>query len=181
MRRALARLRGFRRAERGATAVEFAMTAGPMIFLMLAIFEYALVYLVSSTLDSAMRSASRQIRTGEAQSTSMTASQYKTLVCNNMGWLKGDCPTNLDVDSRVFTSFTATSDPSPTTGGAFDKAKLKWAMGAEGDIVLVSAYYRWQLLTSSLLAGLSSPMYGSGYAAVTARAAFRNEPFGGGA
>lgn len=178
MRRLRARLRGFRRAERGATAVEFAMTAGPMIFLMLAIFEYAFVYLVSVTLDSATREASRQIRTGEAQTAGMTAGQFKTIVCDSMGWLKADCTANLDVDSRVFTSFTATADPSPTTAGAFDKTKLKWGTGAAGEIVLVSTYYRWQLLTSSLLGGLSSPMYGSGYAAVTARTTFRNEPFG---
>lgn len=154
------------------------MTAGPCIFLMLAIFEYAFVYLVSVTLDSATREASRQIRTGEAQSAAMTPGQFKVMVCDAMGWLKNDCSANLDVDSRVFGSFTASTDPSPTTAGAFDKTKLKWSLGGEGQIVLVSTYYRWQLLTSSLLGGLSSPMYGSGYAAVTARATFRNEPFG---
>ena len=154
------------------------MVAGPCIFLMLAIFEYAFVYLVSVTLDSATREASRQIRTGEAQTASMTPAQFKVLVCNAMGWLKGECSTNLDVDSRVFSSFTAATDPSPTTAGAFDKSKLKWGLGGEGQIVLVSTYYRWQLLTSSLLGGLSSPMYGTGYAAVSARTVFRNEPFG---
>lgn len=176
--RSLARLRRFGRDEQAGVALEFALTVGPFIFLMLAIFEYALLYLASSTLDSATREAAREVRTGEAQAAAITPAQFKALICDDMGWLKAECPANLEVDARIFTSFTNATDPSPTTGGAFDPTKLKFALGGQGDIVMVTSFYKWKLLTSSLVSGLSSPMYGSGYRAVTARAVFRNEPFG---
>lgn len=179
-----ARLRGarsgFLRDRSGATAVEFAMLALPFIFLMFAVFEYALAFMVSITLDNSITGAARQIRTGEAQSNSVTADTFKTMVCDNMGWLKSECTSNLDVDVRVFNTFASSDTPSPTTGGSFDKTKLKFDMGGPGDIILVTGFYKWKLLTFALQEGLSSAMYGAGYNAAVATATFRNEPYASG-
>ncbi len=154
------------------------MVVGPFLFLMYAVFEYVLVYLVTVTLDNATISAARQIRTGEAQTAKVTAASFRTMVCDKMGWLAAECPGALSVDARVYTSFAGAGDPDPTKAGAFDASQLKFDMGNADDIVLVTTYYKWQLLTGALDGGLSTSWYGSGYRAVMGRAAFRNEPFG---
>ena len=57
----------FARAERGATAVEFGLVSLPILTMIFGLIEIALVFLVATTLDSATQAASRQIRTGEFQ------------------------------------------------------------------------------------------------------------------
>ena len=177
MRRAplLGRLRTFRRDRRGATAVEFALVALPFLLMMFAAFEYALVYLVTVSLDSATTQTARLIRTGEAQQANMSASVFKGQVCARMGWLTGLCSTSLYVDARTFSTFSSESSPQPVANGAFDPTQLKFDIGGPGSIVLVTCYYQWKLLTPALQAGLSS--MAGGIDVITARAAFRNEPY----
>src|ERR1700757_628082 len=77
--------RRFLRAERGATAVEFALVSLPMLVMVFGLLELALVFLVGLTLDNATQIASRQIRTGEFQTSGGTSkANFKTLVCSNM-------------------------------------------------------------------------------------------------
>lgn len=173
--RVLARLRSFAGDHRGATAVEFAMVAGPFLFLIFAMFEYVLVYLVTVSLESATMETARKIRTGEVQKAQMTAADFKSTVCANMGWLSSQCPSKLYVDARVFGSFASGASPQPVSGGRFDSTKLQFSVGGPGSIVLVTSYYQWTLLTPALAAGLSG-MTG-GVDVITARTAFRNEPY----
>lgn len=173
--RVLTRLRGFKRDRRGAVALEFALVAIPFFVMMLAVFEYALVYLVTVSLDSATTEVARRIRTGEAQKAAMTATDFKNQVCANMGWLTSQCGSNLYVDARTFGNFAGEASPQPVSGGAFNQANLKFDVGGPGAIVLVTTFYQWKLLTPALQSGLSS--MAGGIDVITARAAFRNEPY----
>ena len=176
MRRAvLTRLKAFARDGRGATTSEFALVATPFFLLMFALFEYALIYLVTTTLDNATTEAARQIRTGEAQTAQMTVAQFKTNVCKGMGWMQSSCSSNLYVDARTFSTFAGDTSPQPVSGGKFDPTKLQFSMGGPGAIVLVTTFYQWKLLTPALQAGFSS-MTG-GIDVISARTAFRNEPY----
>ena len=170
-----ARFRRFARDSRGATAVEFAMVAAPFFIMMLALFEYAPVYLVTVSLDSATAQAARKIRTGEAQKAQMTAADFKALVCTNMGWLSSQCSSKLFIDARTFGAFSSGASPQPVSAGNFDPTKLKFDVGGPGSIVLVTSYYQWTLLTPALQAGLSS--MSGGIDVVSSRTAFRNEPY----
>ncbi len=171
----IARLRAFGRDRRGAAVLEFALVATPFFIMILAVFEYALVYLVTVSLDSATSEVARTIRTGEAQKAAMTATDFKTQVCAQMGWLANQCNTSLYVDARTFSTFAGETSPTPLANGTFNPAQLQFNVGGPGDIVLVTSYYQWKLLTPALTAGLSS-MTG-GIDVVTARDAFRNEPY----
>ena len=172
----MARLRAFASDRRGGVALEFAIVATPFFLMILAVFEYALVYLLTISLASATSHVARTIRTGEAQKQAMTATDFKAQVCTQMGWLASQCSTSLYVDARVFTTFAGESSPQPVNAsGTFDPTKLQFNVGGPGDIVLVTSYYQWKLLTPALAAGLSS-MTG-GIDVVTARDAFRNEPY----
>src|SRR4051812_9906535 len=65
--------------ERGATAVEFALVALPFSLLLFMIMELALVFLVSTGIESAAERAARTIRTGEFQGTgAVTRDAFKT-------------------------------------------------------------------------------------------------------
>jgi len=172
VRRRTARLAGrFARAERGATAVEFALVAIPFLMLVFAIIELGLVFLVSLTLESAVIDAGRTIRTGQVQTTGGTADTFKTSVCNRMSWLGSQCSSALSVDVRVFSDYATTNSSNSNTTVP---TSMNWNPGTAGSIVLVRAYYTWPLITPLLNTGLQSS---NGKKIIYAATAFTNEPY----
>ena len=164
------------RDDRGAIAVEFAMVALPFIFMIMAVFELALVFTVSTTLDSATAKAARQIRTGQLQTAGgATATTFVAQICANLGWLESQCADNLSVDVRTFPSFQNVTTTTPVTAGVFQPGSLVFNMGNAGDIVMVRAYYQWTLITPFLNGGLQ-PL-ANGKKVITATTTFRNEPY----
>jgi Flp pilus assembly protein TadG len=162
--------------ERATTIVEFALLATPFFMLIFGIFELGLIFLVSTTLENAITASGRQIRTGEAQAAGTTAAQFKTSICNNMTWLGSACASNLNVDVRTYTNFTGiTTPPSPVVNGAVNPAAMTWSPGGSGDIVVVRAYYSWQVITPLLNPTLIN--LGSNKRLISATIAFRNEPY----
>lgn len=161
----------------GATAVEFALVAGPLILMLFAIMELALVFIVSSTLDSATADVARTIRTGAVQKDGGgSADKIRTDICGKISWLpEATCEANLSVDVRTFSQFTDITAPDPVKKGKFDKSQLLYSPGKQGDVVLVRAFYRWKLLTPALLGGLQRLDDGS--TVMTAATTFRNEPY----
>ena len=171
--RIVRRRRGFLRAEDGATAVEFGMVALPFLFMMFAVLELALVFVVDSVLANAAIETGRLIRTGQASAQNMTAEQFKTALCRRMSIFSGDCPTRASVDVRVIPQFDV-DPPDPMAGGTFDEASLTYANGNPGDLILVRVWYRQPLLTTFMAQGLSR--LNDGTTRLTATTAFRNEP-----
>jgi Flp pilus assembly protein TadG len=175
-RRMSRRLLGFGRDTSGAMAVEFALVVAPLLFMLFAIIELALVFLVSSTLDNATTQTARTIRTGAVQTAGgSTATSIRNTICANLGWLQAQCQTNLSVDVRTFSQFTNPTIPDPVSNGVFNTGSLTYAPGAQGDIVLVRAFYRWKLITPFLNGGLQR--LNNGVTMLTASATFRNEPY----
>lgn len=175
--------RAWAHADGGATAVELAIVAVPFFLLLFGVIELALVFLLATSLENATDLAARQVRTGEMQTAGgATAATFKTLVCNNLGWLQGDCATNLYVDVRTFASFQTVSAPHPiVTSGTppkttFNTGALLFAMGNPGDIVVVHTYYTWPLITPMVQQAVQS--LSSGQMVISSTAAFRNEPYG---
>jgi Flp pilus assembly protein TadG len=173
-RRALLRLRD----ERGGVAVEFAMVALPFIFMLLAIFELGLYFVVATTLENATGNAARMIRTGEMQlAGTANAANFKTQVCNSLAWLGSTCSNNLTVDVRLLTQFTNPNPPNPVQNGSFNNTSMTFVPGAPDDIVLVRTFFKWPLLTNSLRGGLQATGENGGTAVITSTVIFRNEPY----
>lgn len=164
----------WRKDRRGATAVEFALVVGPLIFMIMCCLELALVILVSVTLDNATEMASREIRTGEMTSAS-TSDDFRKLICNNMSWLSGSCLASLQVDVRTYDSFSLVDLSTPIKNGQFSASTFYYQVGGGSKIQLVRAYYEWPLFTPFLKPGLST--LSNGDALITSTAIFRNEPF----
>lgn len=175
--------RRFRRAEGGATAVEFGLVAFPFFLLVWAIIELGMVFFVDVTLDNAVGKAARQIRTGEFQSAGGTAESFKTAICGRMLWLQTGCSSALKVDVRTFQLFKdvkdappPTVDPPPTGDPTFNNANNCFRPGGPTNIVLVRAFYEWTIYTPLLDDSLVN--LGDSKRLLTAATIFRNEPYG---
>jgi Flp pilus assembly protein TadG len=168
--------RAYRSDAKGATAVEFAMVALPLLLLLFSVLELAMIFLISTTLENATYNAARQIRTGNFQASGTpTAVAFKTAVCNDLSWLGSACTSKVEVDVRTYASFTNPSIPDPISNGNFNTGALTFVPGSPGDIVLVRAFYKWTLVTPYLTSGLQK--LNGGVSVITASSLFRNEPY----
>jgi Flp pilus assembly protein TadG len=161
----------FARAERGATAVEFALVSIPFLLLVMAMIELGLVFLVSLSLENAIIDVGRTIRTGEAQGAKLTAAGFKTAVCNKMSWLGDRCAGALSLDVRTYADFTSVG---ASAASATAPNPTAWDPGQAGSIVLVRGYYTWPLVTPLMNTGLQSA---DGKRTIYAATAFMNEPY----
>lgn len=168
-------LRSFVRARQGATAVEFAFIAGPLLMLIFGILELALVFMMSTALETATTDAARAIRTGELQTSGGTKEGFAKAVCDRMSWLGPACSSNLYVDVRTYNDFTGLKDDPAQGGNNFNKNNTCWSPGGPADIVLVRTYYSWQIFTPLISNALVNS--GTDKRLLTAVDAFRNEPY----
>jgi Flp pilus assembly protein TadG len=177
-------LQRFRRAEGGATAVEFALLALPLFTLIFALLELGVIFLISMTLDNAVLIASREIRTGVLQTAGApNLTTFKATICNNMAWIKSTCLTNLSLYSKVYPSFanaaTPANQPNPVktvgTTVTFDDSALPFEQGGPDDIVIVKAYFRWTIVMPTMNKSLVT--LSNNQRVITATAVFQNEPY----
>jgi Flp pilus assembly protein TadG len=172
----------FVRNQDGSAAVEFGMVAAPFLALMFAILETALVLFATQTLETAVTDSARLIMTGQAQAAQpgkpkgMTADDFKIEVCKRV-YALFDCAGKLQVDARVFNSFSAISFANPLDeNGNF--IPPVYNAGVPGDIVAVRLMYQWPIY-ADLLGYFLSNVSGSTdrKRLLIATAVFRNEPY----
>jgi Flp pilus assembly protein TadG len=166
-------VRRFGRDRGGVTAVEFGLVAAPFIALLLAILETCLVFFAQEILQTGTSQAARLIMTGQAQGSSMTASQFQTQVCNDLA-VMFTC-ANVYVNVQTATSFTTMSQLNPLQSGNFTSSSMNFNMGGPGDIVLVQVFYQWPVYLGPLGFNLSN-MNGNNRLLI-GTAVFRNEPY----
>lgn len=169
-----ARLRRFRREEKGVTAVEFALLAAPFFLMLFAILETCITFFANANMDSVVAQAGRMVRTGQAQMQGWGEADFVTYVCDRMT-LISDCESNLNVDVQTFPSFNSVVFAPLIDGDGNVIEHHRFEPGTAGDIVLVRAYYVWNVVSPTAI-GLSN-VSGDGRLLVSS-VAFRNEPFG---
>jgi Flp pilus assembly protein TadG len=167
-------VRRFARGEDGAAAVEFAMVAAPFLALMFAIMETALVFFASQTLETAVADSARLIMTGQAQTQSFTAAQFKSAVCAKIGGLF-DCQGGLQIDVKTYSSFGSVDNSKPLDANGNLKTNFGYQPGGPGEIVVVRLMYQWPVYASLL--GFNLGDMAGNKRLVMATAAFRNEPY----
>ncbi len=144
------KLRRFGRARRGVTALEFALVLPPFLLLTVGLAEVAMIGLAQTSLDFAVAETARQIRTGQAQTGGVTASEIERRLCDQFDdFLVVDCASNLSLDVKHFSSFVDASNnmAAPISNGQFDPSGFGYSPGVASDIVVVRAYYRWDVMT----------------------------------
>jgi Flp pilus assembly protein TadG len=161
----------FRDESSGASAIEFAMLAAPVIWLLFAITEVGLVNFANFSLENGVTQAARLIRTGQAQQQSFDAGKFHTELCKYIS-APLQC-SKVQVDVRKFANFAG----SQLTGANADgTVNTSFDPGVGGDVVVVRAFYDWSVM-AKLPRGVSLANMGNGDRMLVATAAFRNEPF----
>lgn len=163
------------RDDKGATAVEFAIVAAPFFLFLFAVMEIAYMFFVTVMIESAVLDSARKVRTGQMQFQGADAEDFWEDVCEGVS-LVADCDGRLFLDVRVIENFGSANLPDPVEDGEFDPSDLDVDYGEAGDIVLVRAYYVWDVIFPSLGTNLSN--LNGGKRLISATTAFRNEPFG---
>jgi len=117
LRKCLSRLvkasRRYKHSEGGATAIEFAIVAFPFFALMGVIIETGAMMFTEFGLQAAVQEAARQARTGQAQTGSMTAANFKTLICNNAS-LVANCGAGITVYANSYASWAQLAANMPS-------------------------------------------------------------------
>lgn len=159
--------------ERGVTAVEFGILALPFFVIIAAIAETALVLLASQTLDNAVDDAVRLIRTGQAQTASFSADDFRDKICNESINLF-DCD-KIKIYVREINDFASANPIDPIdVNGDWDVVEV-YDDGAGSSIIIAEAYYKWPMLTGFVSLNMFNA--GNGFRLLGAARVWRNEPF----
>jgi Flp pilus assembly protein TadG len=164
----------FRRRE-GATALEFALIAGPLFWLLMGMAEFAVISMTQTALDSSVQRAGRLVRTGQAQTQGLSEAAFKDRLCDGVnGVLRIDCDA-LFVDVQRYDRFTAVDRDVPLQANSLDTSGFGFVPGVGEDVVLVRAYYEWTVFTPMFGPLLSDD--GDQTRLLVSSMLFRNEPF----
>ena len=171
-------LRRFGRAKRGSVAVEFGLVVMPFFLLTFGLAEIAMLGFAQTSLDFAISETARQIRTGRAQMDGVSEAEIKAQLCDDLNnFVVMGCDGNLFLDVDRFNSFVDASNGAndPIQDNQFQTAGMGYTPGAPSDIVVVRAYYRWQIMTP-----LFEPVFqnvSGGERILVSTMMFRNEPY----
>jgi len=174
---AVRRGRVFARDERGVTAVEFGLLALPFFTVIFAIIETAMMFFAQQILDSAVEDASRMIKTGQAQDSAYTITDFKNYMC---GYTFGlfNCNNILVQVNTISTFSSVTTNPTieNCTGTTCTWSSTdSYTPGVGRSVVQVSAWYRWPLLV--VLPYFNLKNQPDNYRLMSSIRVFRNEPY----
>lgn len=158
----------------GATAIEFALVALPFFTLAIGIIEIGLVHFAHRLVDNAVVEASRLIRTGQAQSTNLTAAGFKTSVCGFM-------PSFMCDEDRIVVEINSIDDfaDASSLDDLYDddgnlREDTAYDIGGSSEIVVVNVIYKWPLASAVLEFDNGDHGYERH---LSSTMVFRNEPF----
>ena len=162
-------------ARSGSAAIEFAFIAPVFFILLMGTMEVGIMFFAQFTLQKATNDAARLIRTGQVAGATMTATQFRTTVCNAVSPLLA-CDGNLQIDVESFANFGTANYPAALTGtNTLNPALNNFAPGGVCSVVLVRTFYTWSVVTPILtpfMVNMANNMH-----LLSATAAFRNEPY----
>jgi Flp pilus assembly protein TadG len=170
------------RSKSGSAAIEFALIAPVFLTLMFAVFEVGLGFLADMILANGVAEGARLIRTGQAQTQNLSASQFRTIICDKIKFMLSCDSSKLLIDVRSFSNFGGASFPDALdASGNLNPSLNAFQTGgssqssANNAIVLVRVFYTWKMLT---------PLLGQYFAnmknntrLLSYSVAFRNEPY----
>ena len=165
-------LHRFRKHERGAIAVEFVLVAPIFFFLIFAILETSILYMIATVMEGEVALAARSIRTGQLQQEADPETAFRQILCSNLDNVL-NCD-NVIIDVRTFDDFGEmefedfVDDEGEASGNLFQA-------GTADDIVLVRIAYVYNIVTPYLAEIL--PPVGNDTVILYSGAAFKNEPF----
>lgn len=174
-------MKRYRDAKDGATAVEFAILLVPFGAMLFAIIELGIVFFIQATVGNAMQEASREIRTGQFQSSGGLAAAFADKVCAGMAGLGSCGALRVDVVSSATGRFEANLLPAtPRSDPADPNAAPPMPPSSYVDtgpraVVVVRAQYYHKLAFPGKYTRLANAS--GNVRIIETVTAFRNEPF----
>lgn len=149
-------LQKWRKAEDGATAIEFSLLFIPYLMLTLAVLEIAIMYTSASLLETATTQAARMIRTGQLQQSGAADPEavFRTRLCEWASILL-NC-NDIRIEAIPLTSYFDFEDYTPQFDADGNMISNGFDAGGSDDRVLVRVSYRYHMMTpfaGTLLAG----------------------------
>ena len=174
MRRLLYR---YRKDESGATAVEFALVAVPFFFLIIGLFEMAMLFTAQGLVEAATNVAARQIRTGQIQQSGADPeTMFRDQLCGfSQALLNCERFQIQVVNMDSFADAEAMEDPEfdedgNMVGQAFDP-------GDANDVVLVRVAYRFPIMTPLLAPLMRNDAVGDNARLLMSTIVLQTEPY----
>lgn len=170
--------RRFGRAREGMAALEFAIVVLPFFLLTIGLAEISMIGFAQTSLDFAVSETARQIRTGQAQMGGLTEGEIQERLCDEVNnFVVLSCDGNLFLDVNRFDSFVDAENgvQNPIQDNEFQDPGFQYNPGAPSDIVVVRAYYRWEIMTPMFEPVFSNVSHGQRILVSTMM--FRNEPY----
>ena len=170
--------RRFGRARDGMAALEFAIVVLPFFLLTIGLAEISMIGFAQTSLDFAVSETARQIRTGRAQMGGLSEGEIQESLCDEVNnFVVLSCDGNLFLDVNRFDSFVDADNgvQNPIQDGEFQDPGFQYNPGAPSDIVVVRAYYRWEIMTP-----MFEPVFSNvsdGQRILVSTMMFRNEPY----
>ncbi len=175
-RRLADRISGFARAERAATAVEFALIAPPFLATLIAILEVSIFLFGQMALQNAAHEAARYFLTGQAENGNWSATNVVNRVCPVLF----NC-NKLFIVVQDYTTFAAANTSAPSMydagGNMLTQAQYAYDAGAPGEIMVVQLVYAWPVVPGPL--GFDVGPIQNGAVEMMGVSAFRVEPYSG--
>lgn len=186
--RFLQRLRVFGKREDGTTAVEFAMLAMPLCYLLFGTIEFGIAMMYQSMLESATIDSSRLGRTGYSGS---NISREQTLLNSIQSRLHNMLDmSQVKITSKAYTSYDVIGKPEPWTdknkngvvdpgeytdingNGKYDTDMGQAGYGGPKDVVVYTVTYPWPVMTP-----IVASFFTGGVFQMTSVAVVKNEPY----
>ncbi len=170
-------VREFARNGAGATAVEFALLMAPLIAIVLAALQTAIIFAYDQALQSVTQTAARQLMTGRVQTSNLTQAQFQSAVCGYASPLFQCGGLMVDVESGSTFSAISTASLTPTYDSSGSVTNTwSYKPGAAGDIVIIRVMYDWPVVGGPMALGLANQSNGTRLLVGTA--VIKNEPYG---
>lgn len=162
----------------GSSAVEFALVAPLFFALTFSVLEAGYFFFIESAVEAANAKAARLIRTGQAQTNSISRDAFFDEICDVVK-LFGDCNERLTVDVARFSTFAdlAADVAAPVCRDADPDAvaAIPYQAGGARDIVRVRVCYLHKSFNPGL--GLNLEKAKGGAVKMFSTTIFRNEPY----
>jgi len=171
---------GFVRDERGATAVELALIGIPLIGVLVAALQTAIIFFYDQAIQTVTNTAARQILTGSVQTQGLAPGGQGTtgfhgVVCTAASGIFPCAGLMVDVQSATSFSTLNTAPITPTYDSNGVVNNMNFSPGAQNAAVIVRVMYDWPVFGGPLGLGLANQSNGTRLMVGTA--VFKTEPY----
>lgn len=164
----------FKKSTRGATAVEFALVAPVLVFVLMAIVEVSMMTFAAISLDGSAIDVARRIRTGQAQASGDAMADFSNSLCSQLDSML-TCGS-LFYDARIMTNYSSISLATEYDPDTDEPIVYGFSAGTSGDIVVVRVMYWWTINTP-MISIFFETAPGTNKRLLASTVVFQNEPY----